>query len=468
MGAVSIVVPAHGDVDPGKGKRIKYVWYHTKKHGVSRWLGREFSCKHGRWSTNCKECNSKIVCVHEILRGSCKECNSKAFCMHEILRYNCKVCNSKIVCDHEIRRHDCKVCNSKIVCMHEVRRKSCKVCNSKVICMHEVRRNSCKVCNSKGFCMHEIRRYSCKVCNSKLICDHEIRRSDCKVCNSKGFCPHELQHRKCKACLLNSSVLAEKATSKANRCNECATELDPKRRESKGGIGICSACEKQKKKEAHANGSAPPPKGASWETNFFSKLLPLVTYADGTPFPPDQRDQREGGGLGTSKSKKRRRECDTTTNRFPDCMHIRRDEDGHATLVVVSECDEHSHGHYKPACESGKIDDEFQSVQTFLNDEGAARTARTGRFGARMVPIVFVKTNPNAYDGPRTGLDDRIKATAALINSYVHLPASEIESLQTEAPIVRLLYYHSKEGGANLAHFATHAPGADWDYKNGC
>ena len=411
MGAVSIVVPAHVDVDPGHGKRIKNVWYHTKKYGVVCWLACRFSCKHG------------------------------------------------------VRNSSCMICNKKGLCIHEVRRNSCKICNRKLICMHEVRRNGCKICNNKAFCPHEILRYDCKVCNVKIVCPHEVRRNICKVCNCNAFCPHELKRSACKTCLINSSVLAEKATSKAQRCNECATRLGAKRRESNGGIGICSACEAQKKKEAHANGSAPLPKGASWETNFFSKLLPLVTYADGTPFPPDQRDQREGGGLGTSKSKKRRRECDTTTNRFPDCMHIRRDEDGHATLVVVSECDEHSHGTYNPECESGKIDDEFQSVQTFLNNEGAARTARTGRFGARMVPIVFVKTNPNAYDGPRTGLDDRIKATAALMNSYMHLPASEIESLQTDAPIVRLLYYHSKEGGANLAHFATHAPGAGWDYR---
>tara|TARA_Y100000389_G_scaffold133162_2_gene130621 strand:+ start:3407 stop:3793 length:387 start_codon:yes stop_codon:yes gene_type:complete len=69
-------------------------------------------------------------------------------------------------------------------------------------------------------------------------------------------------------------------------------------------------------------------------------LLPLITYADGvTPFPPDQRDERKGGGLGTSSTQKRRRECDTTTNRFPDCLWMRRDEHGRALLAISVETD---------------------------------------------------------------------------------------------------------------------------------
>jgi len=31
-------------------------------------------------------------------------------------------------------------------------------------------------------------------------------------------------------------------------------------------------------------------------------------------------------------------------------------------------------------------------------------------------------------------------------------------------PIVHVLYYHSKEGANNLAHFAAVAPGAGWAY----
>ncbi len=78
---------------------------------------------------------------------------------------------------------------------------------------------------------------------------------------------------------------------------------------------------REKKTEAAANGHDGPTTSQRWEDVVFDQLLPLITYADGTPFPPDQRDERKGGGLGTSvNARKRRRECDTTTNRYPDAL----------------------------------------------------------------------------------------------------------------------------------------------------
>ena len=74
------------------------------------------------------------------------------------------------------------------------------------------------------------------------------------------------------------------------------------------------------------------------------------------------------------------------------------------------------------------------------------------------------KFNPNAYDGPRTLLKDRVKAVAALANSYLHMDAAERATLQTHAPIVHVLYYHSKEGAKNLAHLAEVAERAGWAY----
>ncbi len=149
-------------------------------------------------------------------------------------------------------------------------------------------------------------------------------------------------------------------------CSVCRTiELRRKRRLRHDGKGVCATCEAHRATEAAVNGAAAPIKANErWEEVVFKMLLPLITYADGTPFPPDQRDERKGGGLGTSKAQKRRRECDTTTNRFPDCLWIVRDERARAVLVVTVEVDEHSHTDRDPECETGKIEDEFQSLQT--------------------------------------------------------------------------------------------------------
>jgi hypothetical protein len=249
-------------------------------------------------------------------------------------------------------------------------------------------------------------------------------------------------------------------------CSLCTFQrIEPKRQLRTGGNGLCFGCEEHLNAQARANGSdAPPAKGQRWEDHCFEKLLPLIRYADGTPFPPDQRDTRKGGGLGTGKGVKRRRECDTTTNRFPDSLWVLRDEDARARLVVIGEADECSHGDRDPTCESGKIDDEFQSVQARLANEGAAHGA-VGRHDAQMVPIVFVKFNPNAYDGPkRVKLDDRIAAVAKLVNAYLHMLPKELAELPTKVPIVHVLYYHSKQGANNLAHFADAARDAGWAY----
>jgi hypothetical protein len=251
-----------------------------------------------------------------------------------------------------------------------------------------------------------------------------------------------------------------------NFCSLCnGQQIDPKRQLRTGGNGLCSTCEKHRNAQARANGSdAPPAKCQRWEDHCFEQLLPLITYADGAPFPPDQLDARKGGGLGTGKGVKRRRECDTTTNRFPDSLWVLRDEDSRARLVAIVEVDEGSHGSIKPTCESGKIDDEFQSVQARLANEGAAHGA-VARHDAQMVPIVFVKFNPNTYDGAkRVKLDDRIAAVAELVNGYLHRSPTKLAELPTNAPIVHVLYYHSKEGAKNLAHFAAVAPAAGWAY----
>lgn len=248
-------------------------------------------------------------------------------------------------------------------------------------------------------------------------------------------------------------------------CTHCKTmAIRPKRYLKNGGNGLCPTCEAHLKAEAAANGAEAPLKpNQRWEEVVFKMLLPLITYRDGTPFPPDQRDERKGGGLGTASTQKRRRECDTTTNRFPDGLWVLRDEDGRAVLVVIVEVDEHSHTDRDPTCESGKLDDTFQSLQDKLVKEGAARGA-VARHDAQMIPIVTVRVNPNAYDKKVVKLPERIQAVAALANSYLHMDAEARAQLQTRAPIVHVMYYHTKEGAKHLAHYASKAALVGWAY----
>jgi len=245
-------------------------------------------------------------------------------------------------------------------------------------------------------------------------------------------------------------------------CTHCKTmALAPKRQPHHGGNGLCPACETHLKTEADANGHNGPVASQRWEDVVFDQLLPLVTYSDGTPFPPDQRDERKGGGLGTSSAKKRRRECDTTTNRFPDCLWVRRDERGRAQMGISVENDEHSHVAREPECEVGKVEDTFQAVQERCKHEGAAKGS-AGRVDGTMIPVVVFRFNSNAYDKAKVKLEDRVRVLADLVNSYAHLDAEAIAKLQTHAPILHVLYYHSKEGGRHLAHYAQHAVAAGW------
>lgn len=248
-------------------------------------------------------------------------------------------------------------------------------------------------------------------------------------------------------------------------CSHCRTNhLHAKRKLLHGGNGLCATCEKHLKTEAAANGAEEPlAPNQRWEDVVMEQLLPLVTYADGTPFPPDQRDERKGGGLGTSSAQKRRRECDTTTNRFPDCMWVLRDEWSRAMLVVIVEVDEHSHTDREPECESGKIDDTFQSLQDKLAKEGAARGA-VARHDAQMIPIVTIRVNPNKYNKKVVKLSERVKAVAAVVRAYLHMDVETRETLQTHAPILHVMYYHTKQGAKHLAHYAAKAAWAGWAY----
>ena len=256
--------------------------------------------------------------------------------------------------------------------------------------------------------------------------------------------------------------VGEAAYYRCSCCND--TVLWAKRLPSNGGNGLCLGCEDRKKQEARENGHDGPLPVVRWEKHCFNHLLPLIKHADGTPFPPDQLDERKGGGLGTSKAVKRRRECDTDSNYFPDGLWPRRNKQARIILAVTPEIDENSHTDVKePSCESAKIDGTFHAIQDIAAKEGASKGS-VGRCDAKMVPVVTIRMNPNAYDGGNVPLKVRLDVTARLMNHYLQMPEEEVAKLKTDAPIVHMLYYHSKQGGKILNHYAEAASRAGWEY----
>jgi hypothetical protein len=257
-------------------------------------------------------------------------------------------------------------------------------------------------------------------------------------------------------------------TQQAANCKTCGNGLFAKRKITKGGNGLCSACEQQQIMEAVANGSTAPLKSQRWEDYVLEQLIPKVVDADtGVPFEFEMRDSMTHM-LG-SNTKRRRDECDTTKQRRPDILWLKRDPE-HARIVAVLKVgiDEHSHAGYDPACESGKIDDQFQALQHLAAREGASHGA-SSRHDARMVYCNFLKFNPNACDvSPPIKLADRIDTLASACNRFLNTPADEFQKLsdvgEADIPHVQCFYYHSEQGRSILDHFDSHAPGA-WDWR---
>ena len=56
----------------------------------------------------CKECNPKIICIHNKLKRCCKECTPKIVCVHNKIKYNCTECNTSLICKHNSVKKYCK------------------------------------------------------------------------------------------------------------------------------------------------------------------------------------------------------------------------------------------------------------------------------------------------------------------------------------------------------------------------
>ena len=110
--AVPILMQSNVLDDPGRGKRTKNQWYSTTEYGTVRWLGRQFSCEHGRQRYQCNECGGNGVCKHGRQRYQCKECGGNGICEHGRERYLCKECGGNGICEHGRQRSTCKECGT--------------------------------------------------------------------------------------------------------------------------------------------------------------------------------------------------------------------------------------------------------------------------------------------------------------------------------------------------------------------
>ena len=285
-----------------------------------------------------------------------------------------------------------------------------------------------------------------------------------------GGCAHGKAPGDCFTC---QSEKGKDTRTLAHFCNRCAAvSLGPKRVESNGGNGLCVGCEKGLKAEAADAGSAPPPKSERWEDLFLDKLVTLVTDTEGNVITCEARDDMSWM-LGSDK-RRRKDQCSTAHQRRPDIYWLKRDAEGYIVAAVFVEVDEHSHSDRDPACEAGKIDETFQSILKLAQEEGKGRLAET-RTGTIRTPFVaFYKVNPNACDAPNGPhkLEHRIEVVAALVRRFLNAPPEAFHSMAdrnlTLVPYVMCLYYHSKQGGKNLAYFDAHTKGA-WGWKgNAC
>ena len=278
-----------------------------------------------------------------------------------------------------------------------------------------------------------------------------------------GHCPHERFWMDCRECGYG--------VKSVRKCSNCPTLLNIKRRESKGGNGLCPRCEEHFRNEAAENGGEPPTKGKRWEDFVLDELVTLVVDTDGNVIQYESRDDMSNM-LGSNK-RRRTGECDTNHQRRPDLLYLVRDKEARIVAALFVEIDEHSHGDRDPKCEAGKIDETFQAILQLAQKEGAARGA-AARARVRTPFCLFLKFNPNACDAPggAVKLSTRIQTLAVRCNNFLNKPASffheRSDAGECMQPHVKCLYYHTKQGAKNLEYFETHAVGAWVWHGNMC
>jgi uncharacterized Zn finger protein (UPF0148 family) len=251
-------------------------------------------------------------------------------------------------------------------------------------------------------------------------------------------------------------------------CSSCSAPIEAKRYESKDGCGLCPMCENHAKQQAAAAGAPPPPPSKRWEDLFLDEMVTLVVDEQGHKITHEMRDDMSHM-LGSNK-RARRDECSTAHQRRPDILYLVRNKNARIIAAISVEVDEHSHNGRPLECETGKVDETFQSILKLAQEEGKSRLAHFRKGKIKTPYVLFLRVNPNACNAPggTIRLKTRIAVTAAKVTEFLRTPHAEFARRASkglcDAPHVACLYYHTVEGGASLAHFEKTAV-STWEHK---
>ena len=204
----------------------------------------------------------------------------------------------------------------------------------------------------------------------------------CKQCGGASICEHGKKKNTCAECTSVETMLLGN-----NFCHICCTKLLSTMRK-RSGIKSCAECDQQTPMRI--------------EKIIVPLLLQRIKH------PPSAQDDVLFGGAG----------CDASIRR-PDVLWLWKDR------VIKLGIDEHSHVDRTSECEIGKMHDQFVSWQTLLG----------------LVPVFYIKFNPDEYDGERIELDDRLEHIANRIDELLTIDVSKYSKL---VPHVEYWYYHSK------------------------
>ena len=186
-------------------------------------------------------------------------------------------------------------------------------------------------------------------------------------------------------------------------CHGCTSKILSKQRQ-RAGLHLCAECDPRVPNRIEV------------------VLRPLIAAAVG--FPASIMDDAMLGGASTG--------CDAGARR-PDWGWFARDR------AIFLEVDEGGgHPDRLAECEMAKMWDQTHAVRKLLGAE---------------VPVFFVRFNPDAWDGGRAGIDERVDAVAQVVRALLGADASASSPALRGAwgapeeacllPQVKYMFYHS-------------------------
>ena len=162
-------------------------------------------------------------------------------------------------------------------------------------------------------------------------------------------------------------------------------------------------------------------------------------------------------------------DCDhqSAAYRMPDLLWTVYDSAGKLTGIIKVGVDEDSHSDRTAECEGGKVSDQFEAITelAFRMDREVEKgskekltpavlakhleTRQDARLaaemgGRRLLPQFYLKVNFDAYDGPRTSWDTRLKTIADRVDTLLTHLRDGAPGTDTTRPHVEFYWFHSK------------------------